>query len=488
MKDTEAKRASRKSSRTRAAANKNAAEPTLAMLLNGLPAPPPRTRISADSYGRVTHLALMLSPYVKGEDRTQLLGAYKTLFTEMELDTKFTVIVQTPQDQADVENVISDNRVPNPERITFLDPQVGDITIWARDMMVCLYMPDDLDKIAILHQKTLHSWHANDMQVPVKLAAALPGSLLVNEPHIVTDGGDVQSNTHQAFAGYYSVVSTEMEIATALEKDQALKAGVFGYYQKRWSNQIVEPAAGDLHFPYLKQDRPDGSYQLVPDPAFKREDLGQGKVTYQQALEDMAVALMEERFGKPVQIMGRDDPAQPGKLMDDATDHMDMGCTPVDDKTCFVGSPSLALQAIDSMTRPERRQLQRVLSKRAGHAVKLPLVVAHNRDNQSDFDAYAHLLEQMGYKVERVPHLEPPQPGKPYISYNNCLMERFEKDRREIRRVFLPHYGIAKLDDMADAVWKRNGFAIIAIPFWALSSEWGVLRCVSNWLVRWPRG
>jgi len=461
---------------------------SLEQLLNGVSTPMPHTRIFADSYGRVTWLALMISPYVKDEDRTQMLGGYKTLFTEMEPDTKFLIIYQTDQDKADVGKVISDNNVANPERITFLNPNVGDLTIWARDMMVGMYTPDDAAHTALLHQTTLHSWHANDMLVPAKIAAAFPSIVLDTEPFIVTDGGDVQSNTHQAFAGYYSIVSAEMKIADAIARDAALKARVYAYYQRHFGKQIAEPAAGDLHFPYVKQDRPDGSYQLVRDPAFKREDAGPGKVTLQHALEDLAIRLFEDRFDKPVQVMGREDPTLPGQEMDPATDHMDMGCTPVDDNTSFVGDPSLAKQAIASMSAIEREALEGLLSRRAGHEVKLPVFAPHNRDDQSDFDAYVHILEGLGYQVGRVPHLEPPKPGDPYISFNNCLMERFIKDGREIRRVFLPHYNNAKLDDMADAVWKAHGFEVHPIPLWALSSEWGALRCVSNWLDRWPRG
>lgn len=477
-----------------AAALPKADDRSLDQILNGLSAPPLHTRAFADSYGRVKDLALMLSPYVANDERTQLLGAYKTLFTEMEPDTKFNIVVQTDQDKADVQKVISDNHVANPERITFLKPDVGDLTVWARDMMVGMYTPDDPTHTALLHQTTLHSWHLSDIQVPGKIAAADPSIVLDTEPFIVTDGGDVQSNTKEAFAGYYSVVSTEMKIADALGKDPALKASVFDYYKQHYGKEIVEPAAGDLHFPYVKvmrTDQTDGSFRLERDPAFHRDDAGPGKVTEQHALEDLAVNLFSQVMDKPVQVMGRDDPAAPGQEKDPATDHMDMGCTPIDDNTFLVGDPSLAKDAVATFTPKEREQLEAVLSKRAGHEVKLPeqgQFQPHNRDDQSDFDAYAHILESKGYKVVRVPHLEPPKAGDPYISYNNCLMERFEKDGKEVRRVFLPQYGIPKLDEMADKVWESQGFEVHPIPLGALSSEWGALRCVSNWLDRSPKG
>lgn len=477
----------------RAAAKRDDA-PTLEEILNGQPETT-HTRQLADSYGRVTHLALQLSPYVGGDDRTQLLGAYKTLFTEMEPDTKFTVVVQTNADQADVQQIIKDNNVPDPERITFLNPNVGDLTVWARDQMVGLYTPDDPTHTALLHQTTLHSWHANDMQVPARIAAADPSIILDTEPFIVTDGGDVQSNTKEAFAGYYSIVSTEMKMYDQMTQDATLKGKLFDYYQSRTGNHVVEPD-GDVHFPYKKIDLGGGVYRLDHDPDFHPLDLGPGKVTEQQMLEDLAVQLFSDRFDKPVTIMGKDNPATPDHIEEPATDHMDMGCTPIDDQTFMVGDPRLAQTLFASMSAEERTQAEAVLSKLNGREIKLDDFGSHargkfgphNRNNPADFDEYARLLTSKGYNVARVPHAEPAEDGKPYISYNNCLMERFEKDGQQIRRVFLPQYGIPKLDDYANQVWQSQGFEVHPIPLAALSAEWGALRCTTNWLDRDPRG
>lgn len=226
-----------------------AQEQSLEQILNRHKSPEPHTRIFADSYGRITNMALMLSPYpghLGPDKRAQMMGAYKTLFTEMEPDTKFTVVVETDKDKSDVEKVISDNHVQNPGRITFLKPNVGELTIWARDMMVGMYKPGDPKHTALLNQTTLHSWHLNDMKVAGKIAAANPSIVLDKEPFIVSDGGDVESNTKEAFTGYYSVVSTEIKIAEALAKDPALKAKVFDYYKKHYGKEVVEPKpAGD---------------------------------------------------------------------------------------------------------------------------------------------------------------------------------------------------------------------------------------------------
>src|SRR6185295_8116992 len=111
----------------------------------------------------------------------------------------------------------------------------------------------------------------------------------------------------------------------AFNKDPALKAKVFDYYKQHYGKEIVEPAPGDLHFPYKKDPKPgqnDGSFDLNRDPAFVRQDAGPGKVTEQHALEDLAVQLFSDVFDKSVTVLGRDDPKAPGVEKDPATDHM----------------------------------------------------------------------------------------------------------------------------------------------------------------------
>ena len=93
------------------------------------------------------------------------------------------------------------------------------------------------------------------------------------------------------------------------------------------------------------------------------------------------------------------------------------------------------------------------------------------------------ILENLGYNVIRLPHHEPSQSGDSYITYNNCLMERFEKDGKEYRRVFLPVYG-QDSDNVAIKTWEGQGFEVVPMPLQHLTTRWGGLRCISNWLDR----
>jgi len=443
----------------------------------------------ADSYGQVKHLALMLSSYASGSTRSQMLDAYKTLFTRMEPDTKFTIAVGSSRDRQDVENMMAKANVSNPERIQFVDPKAGSLTVWARDMMVPLQLTGDPNRTALLEQTPLHNWHDNDSAVPGAICATNPQILLDQDKRIVTDGGDVQANTKESFVGYYSLAATAKQMADRVESDPELKSKFVADFESRTGKQVVDAHKG-VTFPFRMQERETDNpealqWALVENPKFKAAPLGANQVTAAQMYEDEAKKLFEEKFGKPVTILGADDPGTVHKE-EPATDHMDMGCTPIDDKTFFVGDPGLAKQLVSKMSDKELDDAERILSESAGKPVRLPRDGDRNRDNQEDFDAYAKTLTDKGYNVVRMPHAEPGM-SRSYISYNNCLMERFSReDGTDVRRVFLPVYGIPKLDDAATKIWESQDFEVIPMELGALSQRWGALRCVSNWLDRSP--
>lgn len=443
----------------------------------------------ADSFGRVKHLALMLSSYASGATRTQMLNAYQTLFTKMEPDTKFSIAVGSSRDRKDVEDMMKRANVANPERIEFVDPQAGSLTVWARDMMVPLQLTGDPNRTALLEQTPLHDWHDNDSAVPGAICAVNPQILLDQDKRIVTDGGDVQANTKESFVGYYSLAATAKQMADRVESDPELKTRFVAEFQERTGKQVVDAHKG-VTFPFRMQERetenPEAlQWALVENPKFKPAPLGANQVTAAQMYEEEAKKLFEEKFGKPVTVLGKDNLDTP-HAEEPATDHMDMGCTPIDDNTFLVGDPGLAKQIVAKMSYKELDDAERILSESAGRPVRLPRAGDRNRDNQEDFDAYAKTLTDKGYNVVRVPHAEPGM-SRSYLSYNNCLMERFTKeDGTDVRRVFLPVYGIPKMDDAATKIWESQNFEVIPMELGALSQRWGALRCVSNWLDRSP--
>ena len=454
-----------------------------------------KTKQYADSYGRVKHLALQLSNYVYGRTRTQVLDAYKTLFQKMEPDTKFTIVVETDRDKSDVEKVIKDNNIENPERIQFVKPDVGSLTVWARDEMVGMYLPDSPGQSALLNQTTLHYWHNNDSKVPAYIADKYNEIVLDKEPRIVTDGGDVAANRNESYVGNFSYTATVDNLHKMGRRDSSVKQRLIQYYENKYGKKVVESDDDNpFAFKVVPKKYPKEihrmPFKVVKNPDYKPVKTGPGEVSEEKMYKDVAIDLFEAQFGKKVNIMGADDPST-SHVEKPASDHLDMGMTPVDEKTFTLGSPALARSIFKSMTNEELEQAENVLSKATGKPIDLKRVINDSRvnDSQEDFDAYENKLVKDGYRVVRLPHAEPGW-GSPYISYNNCLMERFDKkgDGTEYRRIFLPVYGIEKLDNYAINAYEKEGFEVVPMKLDALSTKWGALRCISNWLERSPQG
>jgi len=449
----------------------------------------------ADSYGRVKHLALQLSSYVSGEARLQVLNAYKTLFTKMEPDTKFTVVVESDRDREDVEKVIKENNVQNPERIKFIKPDVGSLTVWARDMMIGMYLPESESQNALLNQSMLHNWHNNDVKIPAYIAGENPDITLDKEPRLVTDGGDTMSNRNESYVGYYSLAATAKNLQKMAKRSPVLKGQMMAYYKNHFGKEVVESKSENpLSFNIVPMNYPKEihriPFKVEPNPDYKPGNLKKDQVDEGRMYEDLAVELFKQQFGKKINVLGKDDPTTP-EIERPASDHMDMGLTPVDEKTFMLGDPGLTNRIFRSMSPDELKQAEEVLSRAAGKKVDLKKYLEDTRadDSPHDFDMYEKKLTQDGYRVVRLPHSEPNWWG-PYITYNNCLMERFDKngDGTEYRRVFLPQMGIEKLDKYAVEAYEKEGFEVIPIRLDALSARWGALRCISNWLERSPRG
>ncbi|MBI3925787.1 MAG: hypothetical protein HY319_09620 [Armatimonadetes bacterium] len=432
------------------------------------------TRQFADCIGRVRNLALMLSDYVDGEAREQVLNAYKVLFTEMEPDTRFTVVVDDDRDRQDVERIIVENHVPNPERIRLLQPGANGLTVWMRDVMVPQWMPDNPQHTAILAQKPLHDWHGNDKKIPPLIAQEDPSILLNKDSRVCTDGGDVMSNSRESFVGYYSLSATADRLH-ALCQDPQLKTRAVDFFEASSGREVV-PDGAHSSLPYLVMEHP--SYLEIRDnPNYEAPHLAPAQASEGEMYEELARELFQSELGKPVTVMGKDDPETEHRE-EPATDHMDMGMTPISDRTFLVGDPALTARLIREMSPEDRRLAEEKLG---------PVEGILNQDNQEDFEAYVKTLEQSGYRVVRVPHAD--RSGwYSYLSYNNCLMERFEReDGQQVQRVFLPVYGIPGLDRYATEVWESQGFEVHPLPFDKVSRMKGALRCISNWLDRSPR-
>ncbi len=444
-----------------------------------------------DNYGRITHLALQLSDYASGSIRKDMLNAYKILFTEMEPDTKFTVVVGSDKDRRDVENMMKQASVPNPERIEFIQPDNLDLTVWARDQMIGMYFPEDDSKTAITNQSMLHNWHADDEQVPQYIAGKYDSIELDRDKRIVTDGGEVVSNRGETFIGGFSLMATAKKLKGLAEKNPDFFKQIQDYAKETMGVNIkLSESENPFSFDLIPKE--EGSllheqpYFIADNPEYKKQNLKPGEMAEDEMWLKVAHELFEKQFGQKVTVMGMDDPSTP-RIEGPANDHLDMGLTPLDENTMCVADPSLAKRAFASMSSERRSEVAQYLSSVAGERYSgsdlLKMESSRYYPNQQqDFDAYAEKLEKSGYRVVRVPYAEPGW-GTPNISFNNCLMERFKKeDGSEVKRIFLPVYGIDELDNLAISTYEKEGYEVHPMPLANLATRKGALRCMSQWL------
>ena len=486
------------------------------------------TKLYADTFGRVKNLALQISSYAGGSIRNDMLKSYGILFKKMEPDTKFTIVVENSRDKADVQKVMKDVGMENPERVKFVEPKGKNLTVWARDQMLAGYLPDDPDHTLLIGQSMLHDWHGDDMEVPSMIAQSNPKIVYDPEKRIRTDGGDGVTNTKEEFRGAFSYVATAEKLQMMGKSNRALKQDVVKYFEETTGKHIVETPNDELPLKTVPREVPLGynmnEFEVVPNPDFKAVEVGSDEMRTDQMWLNAAKKLFEEEFGKPVTIMGLDDPNTP-EIEGPASDHLDMSLTPIDDEHFLLGDPEMAKNLLRNLSPEEKKQANarfteikqaaitediRLLKEKGAERMpegkrnqligmlekelKTPFDIDKelNSRKQGDkpynFDNYEKVLKDKGYEVDRVPHLEP-QGWGPYITKNNSLSERFTReDGTEVRRVFLPFFGIPAIDNKAKEVWEKNNFEVIDMPLANLSSRWGALRCISQWLERSPQG
>jgi N-dimethylarginine dimethylaminohydrolase len=210
--------------------------------------------------------------------------------------------------------------------------------------------------------------------------------------------------------------------------------------------------------------------------------------------------------------------------------HLDMMLTPLDDRTLMLADPGWGADLAEEQLRSapgdveafERSCQQqffgdpaiRRLRDREGKVVtapdlvgRTPAAVQASRDIARQLDDLAQELARWGYRVHRVPFLNPPmektpaatraaappaandaseserdsRPVYPCLTYNNVLLERIADERT----VWLPQYGWPALDDAAVEAWTGVGYQVIPVEGFSTSAMYGgSLRCCVKVLKR----
>lgn len=225
----------------------------------------------------------------------------------------------------------------------------------------------------------------------------------------------------------------------------------------------------------------------------------------QIAFQDVVDRFAKE-FHKPVQVIGKR--AQ-------TVGHIDMLITPLGERTFAVANSRAGADIVNGLMNESPAAVQRFerqcertffgkasidqLVDAAGESIECPHVVGETKNAiafsqllAQELDQIASQLESLGYRVIRVPALIPDQnpspheelsnrPGYPFLTYNNVLIQQDQG----VRTVFLPQYGLARLDATAVAVWEELGFFVVPIDGFATSAMYGGgMRCCTKVLLR----
>jgi hypothetical protein len=142
-----------------------------------------------------------------------------------------------------------------------------------------------------------------------------------------------------------------------------------------------------------------------------------------------------------------------------AREHVDMYLAVAGPKTLLLGDPRAALEAIEQGE--DVRAFGRFPRER-----QLKLAEAYDRVEER--------LKEEGFEVSRLPILHA-EDGV-ILTWTNAVVET----RGEERRVYLPCYGLKRLDALAQAAWRAHGWEPVPITADALIVLGGGVRCVTN--------
>ena len=195
--------------------------------------------------------------------------------------------------------------------------------------------------------------------------------------------------------------------------------------------------------------------------------------------EDLPRLVFESEFQRPVLVVARD--------REQPAFHIDMTLTPIGDSKFLVGDPSLAIEALNQLTPEERAEANRAMALQAGitsgeDLIEKLISANSSPEKQADYDATACELAEAGYEIQRMPALMGLRTtwSVPYLTYNNCIMENYQDQNGDtVKKVYLPQYGCAPLDKMAESIYEQNGFEVVPLEMGAISKLEGAIRCSS---------
>ena len=156
--------------------------------------------------------------------------------------------------------------------------------------------------------------------------------------------------------------------------------------------------------------------------------------------------------------------------------HTDMYITPLSEHRVLVASPAAGLGALGERT-------FRLATDEEDEDPWECDDTAPGSAAQKCFDAVAEEIRQRGYEVVRMPALVNVDEDW-MVTFNNVLLEEYG-DRRV---VYMPVYGIPKLDDLAETLYTELGYEVRRIDVSSIFHLGGAVRCLVNVTQRRPAG
>jgi hypothetical protein len=397
-----------------------------------------------DSDGKIEHMAFQLGNVefdkpLPQETQNGLLGVWGQLFTHMHPETEFTIVCADKQGEQAVAQLVDKTGI-EPQRVTILpaESQQG-MSIWIRDSMLPVKDTDGHSKL-LIQDRTYWPGPEDNLVAPM-LDLQHPQITSQAHPALRIDGGNVLSNNRHTIVGNDSMNHTRDRLRE-LSQDPQKKVEIERFYTENTG--------------------------LPPSEAM---------------WQDLPRLVFESEFGRDVLVVARD--------REQPAFHIDMTLTPVGDHKFLVGDPGLAIRLLQELPPEQRAEVNRTMALQAGitsgEDLVEKLIQANNTpEKQADYDATARELSDAGYEIERMPALMGLRTtwSVPYLTYNNCMMESYTENGAEVRKVYLPQYGCAPLDQAAEKIYRANGFEVVPLDMGAISKLEGAIRCSSYALER----
>jgi hypothetical protein len=161
---------------------------------------------------------------------------------------------------------------------------------------------------------------------------------------------------------------------------------------------------------------------------------------------------IEEVFGRRLVVAAKPDSPL-------AREHVDMYVAVLGPRRLFVGDPRLAVEALEEGE--DVRRFGRFPRER-------------QLEFATEYDAVAARLEEEGFEIRRLPILH--AEDHVILTWTNAVADT----RDGVRRIYVPEYGLKRLDRIAHDAWAAEGFEPVPISAEAVIVLGGAVRCVTN--------